>query len=96
MNKKIATQVSIVGGLLLFLWAAAAIVAGLAQVNWQVGELLLQYMTAVGMVKEFHTFVEFYTHVKGIEYIICVAFLVGFPLYYKLLGRKTAEEQAAG
>ncbi len=96
MNRKLVVRSSVVGGVLLSLWSAAAIVAGLAQVNWQVSELLRQYMIAIGMIKEFHTFVDFYTHVKGVEYIIALTFLIGFPVYYRSLNRKTADEQAAG
>jgi hypothetical protein len=36
----------------------------------------------VGVIKEFHTSVDFYTHIKGIEYLICVAFFVAFPVFY--------------
>jgi len=86
-------QFTVVGGVLLCLWSSAAILSGLAQVNWQVSELLRQYMTAIGVIKEFHTFVDFYTHVKGIEYLIAVAFLVAFPLYYRSLDRKSVEDE---
>ncbi len=91
MSKKLVLRMGVAGGALLFLWGGAAIIAGLAQVDWQVGRLMVQYMTAIGMVKEFHTFVDFYTHVKGIEYLICVAFFVAFPAYYTMLNKKKAD-----
>lgn len=85
-------QASVVVGLVVGLWSVSAVVAGLAQVNWQLGELLRQYMTAVGMIQEFHTFVDFYTHIKGIEYIICLAFLVSFPAFFKMLNKSPVTE----
>lgn len=86
-------QISVVGGTLVFLYSIAAIVRGLAQVNWQFTELLRQYLIAIGVAKEFHTFVDFYTHVKGIEYLISVAFLIAFPLFYRYLHRSSAEQE---
>jgi hypothetical protein len=39
-------------------------------------------MVATGMVTPLHTLVDYYTHIKGIEYLICVAFFVAFPAFY--------------
>ena len=64
-------------GSLLTIWSSAAILSGLAQVNWQVSELLRQYLIAV----------DFYTHIKGVEYIIAVLFLVAFPAFYAYLNK---------
>ena len=88
-------QLAVVGGTLIFLYSIAAIVGGLSQVNWQFSELFRQYLVAIGVVQEFHTFVDFYTHVKGIEYIICVAFLVAFPLFYRYLHRSSTEQESS-
>jgi hypothetical protein len=70
-------------GSLFGLWALATLVGGLHRVNWQVGELARQYLTATGMLEPLHTVVDFYTHIKGIEYIICVLFFVAFPLFFR-------------
>ena len=88
-------QLAVVGGTLTFLYSIAAIVGGLSQVNWQVSELLRQYLIAIGVAQEFHTFVDFYTHVKGIEYIICLAFLVAFPFFFRYLNRQPAAQEGA-
>ena len=85
---------SIFLGSLLTIWSSAAILSGLAQVNWQVSELLRQYLIAVGLMQEFHTLSDFYTHIKGVEYIIAVMFLGAFPAFYAYLN-KPAEETAA-
>lgn len=70
-------------GSLVGLWAFAALLGGLRQADWQVTELLRQYMIATGMIQPFHTLVDFYSHIKGVEYLICVAFFVAFPLFYR-------------
>jgi len=68
-------------------WSLVALTAGLKQVNWQLTELLRQYLIATGVVKPSHTLVDFYSHIKGIEYLICVAFFVAFPLFYKYVNK---------
>ena len=81
---------SIFLGSLMALWSSAALLTGLSQVNWQVSELLRQYLIAVGLMQDFHTLSDFYTHIKGVEYIIAVMFLGAFPVFYAYLN-KTAE-----
>ena len=88
-------QVAVVGGTLIFLYSIAAIVGGLSQVNWQFSELLRQYLIAIGVAQEFHTFVDFYTHVKGVEYIVCLAFLVAFPFFFRYLNQSPATQESA-
>lgn len=86
--------VSIFLGSLITLWSSAAVLSGLAQVNWQVSELLRQYLIAVGLMQEFHTLSDFYTHIKGVEYIIAILFLGSFPAFFAYLN-KPAKENAA-
>lgn len=76
------------------LWALAAFTFSLAKVDWQVGEMLRQYLVAVGVIGEFETLVDFYTHIKGIEYIICVAFLAAFPVFFKYMNTTKAKINA--
>ena len=85
---------SIFLGSLMALWSSAALLTGLSQVNWQVSELLRQYLIAVGLMQEFHTLSDFYTHIKGVEYIIAVMFIGAFPAFYAYLN-KPAKEKAA-
>jgi len=72
------------------LWVGAAIVSALAATGWSVSGLAGQYMTAIGMVKPLHTLVDYYTHIKGIEYLICVAFFVAFPVFFKYVNKTPA------
>ena len=90
-GKRIAWHASIFCGTIISIWTAAAFLSGLAQVNWQVSELLRQYLIAVGLMQEFHTMSDFYTHIKGVEYIIAVMFLGAFPAFYSYLNRSKGE-----
>jgi len=75
-------------GTLVILWVAAAFVGALHQVNWQFGELARQYMLATGMMQPLHTLVDYYSHIKGVEYLICVAFFVAFPVFFKYVNKE--------
>ena len=86
-NSKRATRLLLAAGSLMCLWVGAAIVSALSQVGWSVSGLAGQYMTAIGMVKPLHTLVDYYTHIKGIEYLICVAFFVAFPVFFKYVNK---------
>ena len=81
-------------GGLMGLWVAAAFTGALYQANWSVSELARQYMVATGLIKPLHTLVDFYTHLKGIEYLICVAFFVAFPVFFKYVNKEKAKAKA--
>ncbi|NLX19028.1 MAG: hypothetical protein GXY53_07070 [Desulfobulbus sp.] len=87
-SSKRVTTIILAFGTLMMLWVAAAFVGALHQVNWQIGELARQYMMATGMLKPLHTLVDFYSHIKGIEYLICVAFFVAFPIFFKYVNKE--------
>ncbi|KAF0219617.1 MAG: hypothetical protein FD174_1872 [Geobacteraceae bacterium] len=42
-------------------------------------------ITTVGEFKSVYTLVDFYQYIKGVEYLICVAFFVGFPMFYRYI-----------
>lgn len=86
-TNKTATYAMVAVGGIFGLWAMAALVGGLHRVNWQVSELIRHYLVASGMITPLHTMVDFYSHIKGIEYLICVAFFVAFPMFYKYVER---------
>ena len=86
-SKRVIWNGAIFFGTIISIWSSAAFLSGLAQVNWQFSELLRNYLIAVGLMKEFQTLSDFYTHIKGIEYIIAVLFLGAFPVYYNYLNR---------
>ncbi len=74
-------------GALIGLWATAALIGGLGQAG-SITELVSQYMVATGMITPLHTLVDYYTHIKGIEYLICVAFFVAFPVFFTYVNKE--------
>lgn len=88
MSSKKASTIMLAFATLVVLWVTAAFVGALHQANWQVGELARQYMLATGMMKQLHTLVDYYSHIKGIEYLICVAFFVAFPIFFKYVNQE--------
>lgn len=71
-------------------WALVAFTFALSRVDWNAAEMLRQYMVAIGAIGQYDTLVNYYTHIKGVEYIIAVAFLGLFPAYYKYMNRTKA------
>jgi hypothetical protein len=51
-------------------------------------------LSALGQVKEVFTLVDFYQYIKSVEYLICVAFFVGFPMFYRYI-HNSADADAA-
>ena len=94
-TSKTASRVILVAGSMMCLWVAAALTGALYQANWSVSTLASQYMTAIGMVKPLHTLVDYYTHIKGIEYLICVSFFVAFLVFFKYVN-KAPDKVTAG
>lgn len=94
-QSKTAGRLILAVGSLMCLWVGAALVSALSSVGWSVSTLAGQYMTAIGMVKPLHTLVDYYTHIKGIEYLICVAFFVAFPVFFKYVNKSPAEVEAS-
>ena len=76
--------VAAIGGI-MGIWAFATLMTGLSSVNWQVSEMARQFLVATGNLQEYETLVDYYTHIKGVEYLIAVAFFVAFPIFYKSL-----------
>ena len=87
-SSKRVTVIMLGFGALVGLWVSAAFVGALHQANWQFGELARQYMLATGMMKPLHTLVDYYSHIKGVEYLICVAFFVAFPIFFKYVNKE--------
>jgi len=44
-------------------------------------------LSLIGEVKEVFTLVDYYTYIKSMEYLICVAFFVGFPMFYRYINK---------
>jgi len=51
---------------------------------------------SVGQIKSVYTLVDFYQYIKTVEYLICLAFFVGFPMFYRyMMGGKGNSQDAA-
>ena len=71
----------------LGIWACMAFMTGLASTNWQVTEMFRQFLVATNNIGEHHTLVDYYTHIKGVEYLMAGAFFVAFPLFFKYVNK---------
>ena len=56
--------------------------------------MIEQSLGAIGQVKEVFTLVDFYQYIKGVEYLICVAFFIGFPMFYRYLHKREQDQSA--
>ncbi|MDD2540284.1 MAG: hypothetical protein PHH28_04475 [Desulfuromonadaceae bacterium] len=56
---------------------------------------MMEFLSAVGYTKTVHTLVDYYQYIKAVEYLICVAFFVSFPMFYKYLNKPQAATQEA-
>ncbi|MBU0484355.1 MAG: hypothetical protein KKB30_07560 [Proteobacteria bacterium] len=88
---KIALRAMVVAASVIGIWVTTALTFALARADWQVGELFRQYLVSIGLIQDFETMVDFYTHIKGVEYIICVAFLGAFPAFFKYLNKEKGQ-----
>jgi len=86
-TSKTGSRIILAIGSLMCLWVTAAMFSALSAAGWSVSKLAGQYMVAIGMVKPLHTLVDYYTHIKGIEYLICAVFFVVFPLFFKYVNK---------
>ena len=51
---------------------------------------MTELLGAVGYTKSIHTLVDFYQYIKAVEYLICLAFFVSFPMFYRYLNKSQA------
>ncbi len=76
------------------IWACMAFVTGLASVDYQVSEMFRSFLVATGNMGEYSTLVDYYTHIKGVEYLMAGAFFVAFPVFYKFIDKDTTQVSA--
>ena len=83
----IGFKIIVVLSAIVGLWSMVALVSGCIATGG-IAPLVGSWMGAVGLIQPIHTLVDFYTHIKGIEYIICVAFFVVFPVFFKYVNKE--------
>ena len=47
------------------------------------GSSLTNFFSTVGEPVAIGTLVEYYDYIKAVEYLICLGFMVMFPIFYK-------------
>ena len=55
---------------------------------------MMEWLQSIGSVRELYTLVDYYQYIKGLEYLICVGFFVGFPIFYRYINH--SDEQGKG
>ena len=51
-------------------------------------EMLKSFFDSIGEVRSVFTLVDFYQYIKGVEYLICVAFFIAFPMFYRYIHKR--------
>jgi len=46
-----------------------------------------EFLNTIAYIKSVHTLVDFYQYIKAVEYLICLAFFVSFPMFYRYLNK---------
>ncbi len=49
---------------------------------------MFELFSSIGNVSEVFTLVDYYTYIKGVEYLICVAFFCTFPMFFRYISGK--------
>ena len=76
------------------IWACMAFITGLASVDYQVTEMFRSFLVATGNLNEYSTLVDYYTHIKGVEYLMAGAFFVAFPIFFKYISKDVSQVSA--
>lgn len=42
---------------------------------------------SIGEVSQVFTVVDYYQYIKGLEYLICLAFFIIFPMFYRYINK---------
>ena len=74
----------------------------LIQISIAVGMMMLgfifqaewakNFMIGVGMIKPMHNQVDYYTYIKGIEYLLCVYYFMVFPVFFIFVNKERPEK----
>ena len=50
--------------------------------------MFTQLLDKIGEWHSVHTLVDFYQYIKGVEYLICLAFFIAFPMFFRYVNDK--------
>jgi hypothetical protein len=85
-NNKTGNQSGLVN-LILLIEISVAVLIMLFGFIFQ-AEWAKEFMIGVGMIKPMHTQVDYYTYVKGIEYLLCFYYFLIFPVFFMFVNHK--------
>jgi len=46
---------------------------------------MFDFFMNVGHVEQIYTVVDYYTYIKGLEYLLCLLFFTFFPIFYRYI-----------
>lgn len=46
---------------------------------------MIDFFMNVGYVKHIYTVVDYYTYIKGLEYLICLLLFTVFPMFFRYI-----------
>lgn len=46
---------------------------------------MIDFFLNVGQVEQIYTVVDFYSYIKGLEYLLCLLFFSIFPIFYRYI-----------
>ncbi len=46
---------------------------------------MFDFFMNVGHVEHIYTVVDYYTYIKGLEYLLCLLFFTFFPMFYRYI-----------
>ena len=52
----------------------------------------MDILNQIGEWHQVYTLVDFYQYIKGVEYFICLAFFITFPMFYRALHKSAGEQ----
>lgn len=85
-NNKIGNQSGLIN-LILLIEISVAVLIMLFGFIFQ-AEWAKEFMVGVGMIKPMHTQVDYYSYVKGIEYLLCFYYFLIFPVFFMFVNHK--------
>lgn len=53
--------------------------------------MITELLGTIGEWHQVYTLVDFYQYIKGVEYLICLAFFIGFPKFYRYINTTDAD-----
>ncbi len=48
---------------------------------------MIDFLLTVGHVDKIYTVVDYYTYIKGLEYLICLLLFSTFPMFFRYINR---------